>query len=78
MPVNAYPDRTVKRAMLNQGIIFFRLCKNCPSGIDNKSPVIAGMVVSILTINVVAPSRVKKTGRNGFAALASPTPTASI
>jgi hypothetical protein len=68
---------TNKRALLNHGTTFRRLCKNCPTAMARNRPVKAGMAVNRLTWKFVAPSRVRKTGRNGAAALASPTPTAS-
>src|SRR3989304_277358 len=65
------------RAALNQGTILRWFCRNWPIGIAKRRPVKAGMAVNMPTSKLVAPKRVRKTGRKGDAAFASPTPTES-
>src|SRR5574338_1196836 len=64
--------------MLNQETTLRRDCKNCPSGSASTRPVMAGMNVKAEIAIVDASRRVRKTGRNGAAVLARPTPIASI
>jgi hypothetical protein len=63
--------------MLNHLTILVCFCKNLPNGMDKSRPVNAGMDVSMPTWKEVAFRCVRKTGRNGEAAVANPTPIAS-
>ena len=55
-----------------------RVCRKRPTKNASTRPATPGMEVSRPTWKLLAPRRARKTGRNGAAADASPTPMASI
>src|SRR6185369_391934 len=69
---------TIKRDRLYQGTMSRRVCRKRPTRIASKSPVTPGMEESKPTWKLLAPRRVRKTGKKGAATFEILTPIASI